>query len=93
MTLRDISMDENRRALPRVQCRAPGPRQRDSVPRTKAASAAESERSPAWPSLTGRFSRERLKVPCGRPRRDSDSAPGFGVELATRLEAGVVRPE
>ncbi len=59
MNLQDISRDENRRALLRLQSRARGPRHRDSVPRTKAASAADSERSPPWPSLTGRFSRQR----------------------------------
>jgi len=37
MTLRDISMDENRRDLGRVQCRARRRRQREWVPRMKAA--------------------------------------------------------
>jgi len=42
MTLRDISINENRSALRQVLCRERRRRQRWSEPRTKAASAAES---------------------------------------------------
>jgi hypothetical protein len=51
MTLRDISIIENLGALRRVLCRERRRRQRWSEPRTKAASAAGSERFPRGPTI------------------------------------------